>query len=421
MRYHTATYMQPKWRIASAILTAAIILIGVTLATRAGASPGTIFVVDDDGKATASNCGSSAVTPYSTVSAAVAAAADGDTVKVCPGAYVENVTVDKDLTVKGAQADTQVWSRVFGGAQESTITGQVTIQAEGVKLTGFSLTNPNQGTGVLVKATANDAVIKKNIVSTVGSNTFTLPVVGIYLEQGPDGVVVANNRIKDIQSQSGSAQGVLVGDSLSADPSVNTTIASNTISDIASVLKGAYGVQLNNGASTTVATATGYTEAEVSYNIIRNLSGNWTHAIGLEGETPNVVVTYNTISDLTDNNPVPAADVIAVYFEDNPFFFTAKVNHNSLDVSDSAYGIAVNPTLAARYASLEANGECNWWGAKNGPGAVAAGGGSLVGAGVNYDAWLKSSNLNRGCEDDHRGHKDRHDSWEYYFDNDWRY
>jgi hypothetical protein len=419
MQYHIGVKRpRSKWGSAGMAVMALALVTALSLTVRQAGASGATFVVDDDGLATAHNCNSSTATPYITVSAAITAAAAGDTVKVCPGAYTEDVLVDKELRLKGAKHDVSVRHRTFASPNESTITGQVTIEAEEVKFEGFSLTNPGEGLGVLVKAVANEATVKKNIINGVGGPSFANHSVGVYLELGPDDVSVTGNRITNIESNNpggspGTAQGILVGDSTSNDPSLNTKIDGNRISDITSATRGAYGVQLNNGAGA----GTGYTEAVVRGNRISNLSGNWVHAIGLEGETPNVEVGYNVISDLTDVNPVPLADVVGVFFESNPFFFTAQVNRNNLDVGDNA-GIAVHPALTAVYTSLSVDGECNFWGESNGPGAVATGDGSLVSAGVDYRPWLKSDNLNRGC--DHKDH-DRwndHDHWDWK-DHDW--
>src|SRR5262245_55236633 len=43
--------------------------------------------------------------PFTTISAAVAAASPGDTIKVAPGLYQESVLVNKTLTLLGARAD----------------------------------------------------------------------------------------------------------------------------------------------------------------------------------------------------------------------------------------------------------------------------------------------------------------------------
>src|SRR5438132_9211168 len=79
----------------------AVLPIGLTHTSAA-----TTLVVDDDGMASATDC--NATTPaYPTISAAVAAASPGDTIKVCPGFYNEQVMVNKNnLTLLGAQAGT---------------------------------------------------------------------------------------------------------------------------------------------------------------------------------------------------------------------------------------------------------------------------------------------------------------------------
>lgn len=416
MQLHIARVGKHKnlWGSAVKVLAAFAFVAGLAFSVNTAGASVVTHVVDEDGMATNNNCNSSTPTPYTTVSAAVTAATAGDVVKVCPGVYTEDVVIGKALYLKGAKAGHDVDSRTFAGSNESTITGLVTINAPNVTLDGFSVTNPNQGLGVIVKTAGNEAVIKKNIVDTVGSATFVNPTVGVYLEEGPDNVKIADNKIAHVSSQGGSAQGILVGDSGAANPSVGIRIDDNMISDMMSVTRGAYGVQLNNGAST-AALATGYTEAKVRGNTIKNLSGNWAHAIGLEGETPNAVVEYNRISGLSDPTPTPGS-VIAVFFEDNQFFFTASVNHNKLDAGATGYGIAVEPTLAARYSSLNVDGECNYWGASNGPGLVAAGSGSLVSTNVDYKPWLKSANLDRDCDEkNHHGH---HNNWKDD-DDDW--
>lgn len=420
MQLNIAKKARLKWVLTAVSLMLAAIMTGTI--TQTALAVNATLVVDDDGHATANNCNSGAVTPHTTVGSAIVAASVGDTVKVCPGTYSENVVIDKELNLRGAEADSSVKHRTFSDADESTISGLVTIQAPNVKLTGFSLTNPGQGLGAIVKTNGSGAVIKRNIVQTVGSATFGSPAVGVYLERGPDNVKVSGNKLSDIQSQSGSAQGILVGDSTSADPSLNTQINNNVISDITSITRGGYGIQLNNGAST-VATATGYTEASINGNTIKNLSGNWAHGIGLEGETPNALIEENTIQNLTDTTPAPVSDVIGVFFEDNPFFFTAQVNQNSLDVVPGNYGIAIHPDLTTQYPSLSVDGECNWWGSRRGPGTVGTGNGSMVSSGVDFKPWLHSSDLGRKCGDKNNHDGDHHHGdwgWNWHGHDDWR-
>jgi nitrous oxidase accessory protein NosD len=82
----------------SLALTASLMMIG-TAPARAAVTQ----AVDDDGFASLTNC--NAATPANTtIQAGVNAAPPGDTVKVCPGTYTENVTVNKALILNGAKA-----------------------------------------------------------------------------------------------------------------------------------------------------------------------------------------------------------------------------------------------------------------------------------------------------------------------------
>ncbi len=324
---------------------------------------------------------------YTTIQAAVNDT-NCATVKVAKGNYVGDVVVTRNVYLKGAKAGENVKYRTFAGVNEATITGKVTIQAANVTLNGFSLTNPGQGQGVVVKTAGNNADIKNNIMSVVGDVAFPDNATGIYLEYGPDNVSVSDNKVMNIKSVK-SAQGIYIGDSTSNDPSLGVRITGNTVSDITST-KGAYGIEANNGASSA---AKGYTTLKVRNNTVKNLTGGWVHAIGLEGDTPNAVVTGNTVSGLNS----AGVDKIAVFFEDNVFFFTADVSRNSLDVGAGAGGIVVNPNLTNLYPSLSLDGACNWWGSKSGPSGVGGGTGSVVSAGVDYAPWLKSSNTNGSC------------------------
>jgi hypothetical protein len=91
---------------------------------------------------------------HATIQAAVDASSDGDTVRVAPGTFVENVTLDLDLTLEGAQAGTDACGRVAGSpdpASESIIAPGagigITLQtgSAGSTITGFSFVGPDRG------------------------------------------------------------------------------------------------------------------------------------------------------------------------------------------------------------------------------------------------------------------------------------
>jgi len=402
--------------------------LGLTMFGRKNASAaGTNRYVANTGADTG-DCSFSAA-PCFTITYAVSQSAAGDTINVASGNYTENVNIPATLTgltLKGAQAGNPFSGRTFGGAGESTVNGiqttgnssVFTIRPAGVAIDGFSVryiklavgANSLVGSanGIDVKNTVNGALITNNIfdgISTVdpsGNGT----AQAVYLEAGPDNVNIVANKMNNIQSVR-SAKGVLIGDSNSSDPSLNILVDGNSITNITSYNRGAYGVQANNGGSTALA-ATGSTTVIIRGNIIDTLiGGSWAHAIGLEGDTPNVQVLDNSITNVSDVNCAsanPAAscflstspDAIAVFFQDNPSFPSGQVHNNNLDVTIVDYGIAVDPSL--RDASGNnvvgvltggpVDGTCNWWGSVDGPGPTGPGSGAQVSANVTYDPWL---------------------------------
>lgn len=321
-------------------------------------------------------------TAKKTIQAAVSQVSAGGEVIVAAGAYAENVTIAQAVSLKGAQAGTATSGRTFSNAGESTLTGQITVNAANVTIDGFSLTNPGQPLGIVVKTAGNNAQIKNNFVQNVGA--LTLGGGGgaqaIYLEYGPDGVSITGNDIQNVSSDR-SAKAILIGDSTSTDASENVTVEGNAISNITSAVRGAYGVTSNNKA--------GATNLIVRSNSISTLTGAWAHAIGLEGPTQSALVEKNTISNLG-----AAPDAIGVFFEDNPVYGTANVTANSF--ANMAAGIAVAPALATLDPG-PVNGTCNWWSDASGPSGMGAGIGVAVAPNVTFLPWLLSSDLNGAC------------------------
>jgi hypothetical protein len=309
------------------------------------------------------------------------------TVRVVAGSYPANTVIAKAMNLFGAKQGVAVGGRTFGGPAESTLNGMLTIQAAGVTVDGFSETNvvPSGGViGFLVKTAGTNAVIANNIFDTIST-----PDTGgsgiaqaIYLENGPDGVQILNNAIRNVSSER-SAKGILIGDSASSDPSQNVLIQGNRISNIASTARGGYGILVGNIAGTP--------NLQIVGNVLDSLSSTsgWVHAIGLERDTPNASVNHNVISNLS----APGPDKVAVWFEDNPSFATALVNRNSLAVGPGVLGILRNPALVGG----PVNGSCNWWGDPTGPSGAGAGFGAPIGPGITFSPWLGSAALDGGC------------------------
>ncbi len=332
------------------------------------------------------NSGASPADAKKTIQAAVDQVSVGGTVHVAAGSYAEEPTVAKAITLEGAQPGLAVSGRTFGDAAESTLTGRLTIGAA-VTVDGFSFTNPSlpaTAFGITVKTAGTGTTIENNLFAHI-SSTLTSGsgnAQAIYLENGPDDVSIADNSIDDVSSNR-SAKGILVGDTTATDASTGLSISGNTISSINSDARGAYGIQTNNGTGA---------ELEIADNVISGLTGEWAHAIGLEGDTPSASVHDNTISDITDRSPTPN-DAVAVWFEDDPSFSTAEVHQNNLTVDSTQFGIAVSPALSG--PALD--GTCNWYGDASGPGGSGPGSGSMVGPNVDFAPWLVAAAPGGAC------------------------
>ena len=319
-----------------------------------------------------------------------------ETISVLPRLYNENVTINRPVTINGAQAGQAVAGRTSGGPAESFVYGNTaglavfTINATDVTIDGFTIrdiVSTGAAYGVIVSGSGSGAAIQNNIFDEIRTDDTSdnATAQAVYLTAGgPDNVTIQDNEMKNVQSKR-SAKGVLIGDNGGTNPSQNVEIKGNSIQSISSFGRGAYGVSVAN-----VANVSGL---KITSNTINNLSGlfagGWVHAIGLEGDTPGVEVKDNDISNLNTGN----GNGIAVWFESNPSFGTAIVRGNNFNVTPASYGIAVDGTAGPG----SVNGTCNWWGNATGPGPAGPGTGAQVGPRVTYLPWLTAPAPSETC------------------------
>lgn len=339
-----------------------------------------------------------------TIQAAINQVSAGGNVNIAAGTYTENLTINKALTLNGAQAGVSVSGRTKGGANESTVVGEISLaNVSNVNIDGFTLKNPGALRLLYLNASngttpVSNVKIANNFVTEVGSATSCDNIHVIFLNRGPDNVTIEGNHLSNLRSAR-SISAISLLDTASTNPSENVVIRNNIIEDVASVAascsspspRGAYGIISNNAA--------GSPNLRILGNTFSNFSGSWTHALGLEGPTENAVVLDNSFDNLT----ATGLDNSAVFFEANPLGNTVSVLFNEFNGSNF-FGVAIHPgdlPGGSRGLNYIVDARHNWWGNASGPGnpgtaavdpvtgATANGSGAYVGTNIRFDEWLR--------------------------------
>ncbi len=167
---------------------AAVAIGGAGLAEASATSAANLPTLYASPSATSSGAGTSCATAnFSTISAAVASAASGDTVVACPGTYAEDVVITIPLTLVGQSATINATG--LPGAPTGAILGQapyngITIESSNVTVEGFKVVGA-EGEGILA---VNPDPVEGPVVG--GRQLYTgTPLTGITIENN----VVKNN------------------------------------------------------------------------------------------------------------------------------------------------------------------------------------------------------------------------------------
>jgi len=385
-----------------------VLVFGFLLASSTAALAATTRWVNDDDPNGGGyvSPGTSCTDPgYPTIGAAVAAAVSGDTIKVCPGFYAEQVNVNKNnLTLLGAQAGVDARTRPFvpDPTTQSIIDhpcGPVQFRADDVELNGFTVqgstlpdpcflsgiwSNPG-GTG-----TSGGFKILYNIVQ---SN-----ISGIELDSNCNkSALVQFNLIQNNSNPGpGSGNGIQTNFGL-----CNGTIDSNKFSGHTSSSVLVFGPPVSGFASNITVTnneLVGGTPEAISFlgvstvTISGNVSIGSTNVFGtidLFGGNSDVMVISNTLFN--------GSRAIVV---ENPYSsFGIPQNsditaHQNCIQGNSVAGMAVDPFAYPLTPQL--NAENNWWGHQTGPNEIprhTTGMGDKIidpDQNVDFDPWLKS-------------------------------
>src|SRR5690606_16558876 len=213
-----------------------------------------------------------------------------DIVNVQAGTYAENVNVNKDVTLLGANANSAC-APVGSGSIIAPVSGlPVNIGADGVTINGFEITAPNYQYAILGNS-RSDLDISFNHIHHINSsatpvitNTHAIQYTVGNAPMAAVNVNVSDNCFNDIASSNltgNSASAICFLQSTTTGTLTDLTIERNTISGVHvsnaqwSTGKIAYGIQLNAGGGGSYLTTTGkIVDASITDNEISGISGH---------------------------------------------------------------------------------------------------------------------------------------------------
>ncbi len=348
-------------------------------------------------------------TSYSTIQAAVNAASAGATINVDAGTYNELVTVNKQLTIRGAQADIDPRLNTRRGGttgKESILDGKVDtngkrsgsflITANNVVIDGFTVQGNTDSSG---SAPAGIVIAPQISGTQILNNLIQNNVTGLYLSNyssADRGKIVQNVFLNNNNPGTNSDRGIYSDESVSGGNLTNVLIDSNmfvvnSFPSGASKYEGGIALesyadnsQSNISLTNNVWDGVGkllffnITGLTIEDNTITHNLDHWSCGIRLEGGVHDATIKFNTIYNNTGlgldvDSKGYGGDDSDIVATNNNFFGndTFVGNRFSLGVTQDVYD-----------GVLDA--EDNYWGSSSGPGGQGPGSGDKVYGNAQY-------------------------------------
>ena len=278
----------------------------------AGTAAGATWVVDDEG---------GAGVDYTTIQAAVNAAAAGDTIEVRSGTYDENVDVTKQLILRGIGMPV-VDAGGSGGAA-------VTLSADEITLEGFTTTNVSSYYAGLNVISSNNT-LSSNTSNTYGicmhssnnntlssnkasnNNTASRNNIGIYLRSSSNNTLIGNT------ASNNNGQGIYLYSS--SNNTLSNNMASNTYSGIFmafssnntlsnnTVSNSDYGIYLWRSSNNTLSSNTAsnnlngiYVSSSSNNTLSSNNASNNLYGIYVSSSSSNILYHNNLVENTVEN------------------------------------------------------------------------------------------------------------------------